>query len=137
MKRHNAFEKYLGAFGALLALAAAFLPFSPYTSLFASLGPVWGPVAVCLLALAAVLCALGRPLPAVPLAVLLDLPVLLLLGCGISMGGLPAVLARLRPGAWLLLLGLAALTAGAVLASDEDSQTRRDEIFPGGPAPST
>lgn len=137
MKRYRTFEKYLGAFGALLALAAAFLPFSPYTSLFASLGPVWGPVAVCLLALAAVLCALGRPLPAVPLAVLLDFPVLLLLGCGISMGGLPAVLARLRPGAWLLLLGLTALTAGAVLASDEDSQTRWDEIFPGGPAPST
>ena len=121
------FNRYLGAFGALLALAATFLPFTAYTSFFSALGPVCGPAAVWLLALAAVLCALGCPLPAVPLAVLLDLPVLLVLGCAVYQVGLPAMLAQLRPGAWLLLLGLAALTDGAILPPPGPP---RGEIFP-------
>ena len=62
MKRRRILIKFLGAFGALLALAATFLPFTAYTSFFSALGPVCGPAAVWLLALAAVLC-IGRGPP--------------------------------------------------------------------------
>ena len=118
MKKKQIKRNTLCALSGLLSLLSLFLPFSPAGSFYDSIsGPGWGctgPAAVLLLALTTLLYALGLSELPRDLGTLLLLIYLLFLGCAVRLAGLPSVLAQLRVGGWLLLLGLHLLSWGPV-----------------------
>lgn len=118
MKKNQITRKTLCTLSGLLSLLSLFLPFSPAGSFYDSIsGPGWGyagPAAVLLLALTTLLYALGLSELPRDLGTLLMLIYLLFLGFAVRLAGLPAVLAQLRVGGWLLLLSLHLLSWGPV-----------------------